>query len=214
MPFISLGFACLVRQSIDIYNGFRVETNFFDWLMTNFKTVLFIIQHIDDLDAFLTYDRFSDKGMTDNNPTHRYVDHKELYLISLHDFPVHMDYWEYVPIFLEKYKRRAERLKNIIQTCEEKIDFMHYIPYEKDIPSIADIYHFVTTIKNINKDCNFCLHLCIPPELHIHKEQINELKICSNVEIHYLISNDEEITLQRTDLNWKDLYNSIKNKLT
>jgi hypothetical protein len=96
MVFISLGFACLVRQSIDIFNGFRVETNFFDWLMTNFSTVLFVFQNIDNPSSFLTHDKFTDKGIADNNLAHRIVEHNELYLTSLHDFPSEMGYWDYV----------------------------------------------------------------------------------------------------------------------
>jgi hypothetical protein len=210
MPFISLGFACLVRQSIDRYNGFRVETNFFDWLMSNFKTVLFIMQNLDNLSSFLTHDRFTDKGITDNNPTHRYVEHNEIYFLSLHDFPVEMDFWSYVDTFIQKYTRRAERLKFMIQNCEEKINFIHYIPYGKDIPNIEEIYCFIMTIKAINSNCNFCINLFIPPELHNFEDKINELQICKNVKIYYMVSNGETITMQRTDLNWTEIYDRIE----
>jgi len=210
MVFISLGFACLVRQSIDIFNGFRVETNFFDWLMTNFTTVLFIIKNLDNPDSFLTHDRFTDKGMTDNNPTHRFVDHKELYMISLHDFPAEMDYWSYVQTFIEKYKRRMSRLKEMILTCQEKINFIHYIPYAKDIPTLEQVYLFLMAIQGMNPYCNFCLHLLIPPELYSSHESINKLQISNNVRIHYMQSDNQIINLQRTDLNWKEIYQHIQ----
>ena len=210
MPFISLGFACLVRQSIDGYNGYRIETNFFDWLMTNFKTVLFIMQNLDNVSTFLTHDRFTDKGITDNNPTHRYIEHKEIYFLSLHDFPAEMDYWSYVNTFIEKYTRRAQRLKQIIQSCTEKINFIHFIPYEKDIPNIEETYVFIMTIKAINPNCNFCLNLCVPPELLKYQDQINTLRICNNVKIYYMVSNGETITMQRSDLNWREIYDSIE----
>jgi hypothetical protein len=212
MVFISLGYACLVRQSIDIYNGYRVETNFFDWLFTNFTTILFIIQNIDNPNAFLTHDRFTDKGITDNNKTHRFVEHNELYFNSLHDFPAELGYWDYIYTFIEKYKRRLLRLKFIILNSTEKIDFIHYIGFSINIPTIEQIYYFITSIQNINPSCNFCIHLCIPPDLHNMMEQINKLKITNHVNIYYMISNGTEINLQRTDLNWKQMYDSIKNK--
>jgi hypothetical protein len=210
MVFIGLGFACLVRQSIDIFNGFRVETNFFDWLMTNFSTVLFVFQNIDNPSSFLTHDKFTDKGIADNNLAHRIVEHNELYLTSLHDFPSEMGYWEYVYSFIKKYERRMDRLKNIIQTKPEKINFIHYIAYSIHIPTIEQIYYFIMAVQNINPYCNFCLHLLIPPELNNDMDLINNLKISTHVDIHYMTSNGSDITLQRTDLNWSQIYSNIQ----
>jgi hypothetical protein len=211
MVFISLGFACLVRQSIDVYNGFRVETNFFDWLMTNFTTVLFIFQNINNPGSFLTVDKFTDKGITENNLVHRFIEHKELYFNSLHDFPAELGYWDYIYSFIKKYERRMLRLKNIIQNNNEKINFIHYISYSIYIPTIEQIYFFIMAIKEINTNCNFSLHLCVPPELHFEVDKLNNLRICNNVNIHYMISDNSSINSQRTDLNWNQIYKNIQN---
>jgi hypothetical protein len=208
---ISLGSACRVRESIDRFNNFRVETNFFDWLITNFATVLFIIQNIDHPQNFLTYDKFVQKGVFSNNLTHYTVDHTQLYFSSLHDFPVNMDYHVYMNTFLDKYKRRLQRLKNIILN-NEKIHFIHMICFESFIPSIEQIYFFVTKIKELNANCNFTLHLLIPPELHNQADKINLLVICTNVKIHYMVVNSPhliESNMQRLELNWQDIYNSF-----
>lgn len=210
MVLISLGVACLVRQSIDIFNEFRVETNFFDWLMTNFTTALFIFQNLDNPNSFLTHDKFTDKGMTDNNPTHRFVQHNDLYMISLHDFPAEMDYWSYVEAFIEKYKRRMNRLKQIILTCQEKINFIHYVQFVKDIPTLEQVYLFLIAIQEMNPYCNFCLYILIPPELYSSHEEINKLQISNNIRIKYMQSNNQPINLQRTDLNWKEIYQHIQ----
>jgi len=211
MVFISLGFACLVRQSIDVFNGFRVETNFFDWLMTNFSTVLFILQNIDNPSCYLSHDRFKDKGIADNNPAHRIVEHNELYFTSLHDFPSEMGYWDYIYSFIKKYERRCERMKNIIKTNKEKIHFIHYVAYSIHIPTIEQIYYFILALNAINSNCNFSLNLLIPPELHNEMENINKLKIANNINIHYMYSDGSPINLQRSDLNWNKIYTEIQN---
>jgi hypothetical protein len=210
MTLISLGYACLVRQSIDQFNGYRVETNYFDWLLTNFTTILFILQHLEKPESYLTHDRFTDKGIESNNPTHRNVTHNELYFISLHDFPAEKGYWEYIQEFIEKYQRRANRLISIIKTCSEKINFIHYIAFKINIPTIEQIYFFIVEIQKINPYCNFCLNLLIPPDLYHEKGIIDILQINNNIKIHYMISDGSPINLQRTDLNWNSVYNQIK----
>ena len=209
MVFISLGFACLVRQSIDGFNHYRVETNFFDWLMTNFSTVLLVFQNLDNPDKFLTTDKFIDKGILENNLTHRCVEHKQINFTSLHDFPAEQSYWDYVNTFIQKYSRRMARLKNIIQTSQEKINFIHYIAFPNYIPTIEEIYFFIIKVKEIKQNENFCLHLLIPPEIHHLMEKIDKLKICNNVKIHYMISDGSRVNLQRTDLNFKAIYHAI-----
>jgi len=47
MKIISLGFACQVKHNIDRF-FLSQETNFFDWLVTDFKSVLYILKNIDD----------------------------------------------------------------------------------------------------------------------------------------------------------------------
>jgi hypothetical protein len=211
MVFISLGFACRVRESIDRFNSFRVETNFFDWLLTNFSTVLYVMQNIDQPDKFLTAEKFVKKGAYANNLTHFTVDHNQLYLSSLHDFPSTMDYFAYMPSFLEKYRRRLERLKHIIVTSQETIQFMHMIAFPSTIPSTESIYYFVMAIKKMNENCKYYLHLLIPPDLHNYANQINSLVICPNIKIHYMYSIHKDVAMneQRLDLNWNDVYKNI-----
>lgn len=135
MVFISLGTSCKVRESIDRYNGFRNETNFFDWVLSNFTTVLFVIQNIDHPEMFLTANKFIKNSPSSNNPTHYIANHVQLYFSSLHDFPVSIEYNDYMIPFLEKYKRRLLRLKNIIMNNNDILHFIHMIPFASIIPS-------------------------------------------------------------------------------
>jgi len=212
MVFISLGFACRVRESIDRFDGFRVETNFFDWLLTNFETVLFIIQNIDHPEKFLTKDKFIKNEPSSNNLTHYTLNHTQLYFSSLHDVPSDKPYDENCNLFIEKYKRRLKRLKDIILKPKETIHFIHMIPFPNMIPTIENVYYFIIAIQNINKDCSFYLHLFIPPELHQYKTKIDSLCICANIKAHYLTSVDpsQPKNEQRLDLNWKEKYQLIK----
>ena len=213
MVFISLGTSCKVRESIDRYNGFRNETNFFDWVLSNFTTVLFVLEHIDNPDFFLTCNKFIKNPPSSNNPTHYIASHTQVYFSSLHDFPVNVEYDDYMITFLEKYKRRILRLKNMIINNTETIHFIHMIPFTSIIPSIENIYFFIIYIQNINPNCKFYLHLLIPPELHSYSETIDKLTICHNVKIHYMVCTNPngELTMDgsRIDLNWNDIYNRI-----
>jgi hypothetical protein len=56
------------------------------------------------------------------------------------------------------------------------------------------------------------LHLFIAPEIENEKDNINKLKITNHIKIHYMTSDGTEINLQRTDLNWNQIYTKIKNK--
>jgi len=212
MPLISLGFACRVRESIDRFNGFRVETNFFDWIMSNFSTVLYVFQNIDNPDLFLTNNHFTSQAPSENNKTHYTAIHNQLNFMSLHDFPVEIPFYEYMPKFLETYKRRLVRLKNMIVTSKETIHFIHMIGFENMIPTIADVYYFVLAVQKINSNCNFYLHLFVPPEFHYKADVINELIICNNIKVHYLTSNASihPNGLQRHDLNWSETYKHIQ----
>lgn len=212
MTLISLGFACRVRESIDRFNEFRVETNFFDWIMSNFSTVLYVFQNIDNPELFLTKNHFKGQAPSENNKTHYIANHNQLYFMSLHDFPVEIPFNDYMPTFLETYKRRLLRLKNLILNSTEKLHFIHMIGFEQAIPTIADIYYFVLAVQKINSNCKFYLHLLIPPEFHHKSTVITQLLICGNIKVHYLTSNPsiEPNGQQRHDLNWSETYKHIQ----
>ena len=59
MKIISLGHACQVKFNID--RLFKSdETNFFDWLVTDFKSVLYILKNIDN-EELISKSKFTDK---------------------------------------------------------------------------------------------------------------------------------------------------------
>lgn len=189
MILVSLGFACKVRESIDRYLNSRGETQFFDWLLTNFSTILHVLNNIDAPEVFLKREMFTNVGIFPNNQNNFFVSHKNIYFNSLHDFPSDIPYGDYMNKFIEKYSRRLKRLKRLIITSKEKIHFVHMFNDENCIPTINEINSFIIAIKKINLNCIFCLHILVAPENHKYCEKIDILKICDNVKIHYMKSN-------------------------
>jgi hypothetical protein len=211
MVLISLGYACRVRESIDRYNGFRRETNFFDWIISNFSFVLYVFQHLEKPEEFLTKDQFDNWGIFDYNPTHYYIVHNKLRFHSLHDLSTSNDYSNEMNLFIEKYRRRLKRLHETVLYATEKIHFIHMFENENHIPSVEEIYFFIVKIKEINSMCDFCIHLLVAPENHAYADQINKLKINENVEIHYMTSDPyvDPQKEQRRDLNWNEIYSKF-----
>jgi hypothetical protein len=223
MVFISLGYNCKVRQSIDRFNGFRKETHFFDWVVSNFKFVLHTFQHFQEPEIFLEKDHFKNIGIFFFEPNHYYIAYKNKNLIfhSLHDLSINNSYDHEINIFIEKYKRRLKRLYELILNTKEKIHFIHMIDAEnvtpitvltteENIPTIDEINNFINKIKELNINCNFCLHLLIVPENYKYTEKINQLKN-ENVEIHYMKSdpNIDPFYSERRDLNWEEIYSTF-----
>lgn len=217
-----LGSACKVRESIQRYLDVKsIETNLFDWMITNFDTILYFIENINTPikpeDIFDTNNTCIDK---------RIILHKNARFESYHDFEASVSYEEQLQTVLNKYNRRLKRLKNIILS-NEKIDFIHLFDMIDNyklpdtsvyVPSIQEINRFFEAIKKINPYCNFNLHLLVPPNncrhynkhFHIDTDEVNKLKI-NNVFLHYL-TQDYNVETMREKCNhwsWFDVYNKI-----
>ena len=75
---------------------------------------------------------------------------------------------------------------------------------------MEQIYYFIKAIQDINPFCNFHLHLCFAPEIYSEKGMMDKLKISNNIHVHYMHTDGSPIVLQRTDLNWGEIYDKIK----
>jgi len=166
---ISLGSACKVRQAIQRKLATTsLETNMFDWVISNFESVLYFLQNID---TPITENDFYDTGKTCME--HKIVLHNKIRFESIHDCNINNTYENELPILLEKYNRRLNRLKNhILNINNEKINFIHLvdiIPNSKYpnkqlyIPNASQIEEFHNCIKKINPNCFCYLHILIPP---------------------------------------------------
>jgi len=217
MPlFIPLGSACLVRQSIDKFFNSGRATNLFDWNFTNFKTILHVIQNINE--PFIADDFYNMNQICPTN--HRMVSHKKIIFMSIHDFPTDKTYEEYMPEFLEKYNRRKERLKQTILLKNTNIHFIHFLDINTGgdicIPTLREVYDFYNYIKIINPDCKAHLHLLVHPD-HINKaNEINKVLVSGYIHVYYMkrlyphsLGSNINENIRGENWNWDEIYNSI-----
>jgi hypothetical protein len=206
---ISLGSACCMKQNILVNLYTRLgpawvqtenATNFFDWLICDFKAVSFVFENLmfrDD--QFLSKENFTIKDVHSNPQKlhggwkikYRKVENLQYKLISLHD--VLRFRKEVTKDFFDKYKRRFQRLydKIVNNTTLHFIhcfDFQWLDPY---YPTIEEINTVFKTCKSINPFCEIKLYFLVHPKFQPDKIQINgeifdKYKKIDNVEVYFL----------------------------
>ena len=168
MKIISIGSTCQVKNSIDLIFK-QEETNFFDWLITDFKSVLYVLKHNNDTEL-ITPSKFTNEegfiaGRTFDNDHHK-MGHIYFKMISVHDFPLETPYMDMMNTFIEKYKRRLHRLIELIHS-EDNIHMIHCLDHiYTDTATITseDIYNYKLYLSNINQNHQCYLHIAIPPK--------------------------------------------------
>ena len=210
---ISLGCACCVVQNIHdniykhlgpLYAQSGNKTNFFDWVITDFKGIVYLFENLvfrDD--QFLSKKHFtsSDVYVSPNklhggwSSVYKKVENKEAKMIFLHD--VEKQYINIPNSFFEKYKRRFERLyykllENDIIHFIHCFDFQWLSPY---FPNKEEINTFFKCCKQINPTCNVQLYFLIHPNYNNEENQKLFLEYTSiqNLNVFYL-----------EDKGWKD----------
>lgn len=228
-----LGTSCKVRTSIhrytnamagtiddgliahDMHHG-TMETNMFDWVFTDFPSILYFLKNID---VPIVEGDFHD--MHFEHLGKRFVGHNKITFESLHDINESESYEEGMPQFLEKYNRRLCRLKKTILN-EDKLDFVHLVDYTRNFNNNINplqIQEFVECIRKINPKCDFNLHVLIPPSVCRIENRVFEydyskleaLKIYPNIFVHYL-KDDTTIppdNYEHYSWRWDDVYNTI-----
>ncbi len=197
--YISIGNACNVKYQIDKHRG-KKETLFFDWLMTDMFSVISILNSYNNIDELLN---FANIIKCPDNPTHgnysRILIKSLPFCVSIHDIGIDVTEKD-INKFIEKYKRRLNRIVNYIKS-NEKIYFLRFGYIDDNMKSA-----FFQTIKAINPNCNFAL-------ISINQNENNN---CINKEEHFL-----EINLIKPDiappddwttsyLDWKQIFLNIE----
>ena len=151
ITFISLGEACDVKYQLEAkfkkFNNIE-ETYFFDWIISDFKTVLSVLNG-----KFLYF--FTKENLIIDNSNKNYkcsiVTIKNFSTFrSLHDIP--KDYNDDdIDKFIDKYIRRYNRFINLIKESNKK---MFFIRKTKDIISNRDIILFYVIILKMNIKLN------------------------------------------------------------
>lgn len=217
MRIISLGHGCQVGVNINRFLEKKEETNFFDWLITDFKSVLYILKNIDNKEL-ITKSKFTDKqlcgknfvGIEDHKHTHQ-IECIDFKMLSIHDFPSNIHYMDYMDEFISKYNRRLNRLKNIINN-NAVLHMIHCLDHQFTdcyIITNDDILNFKKYLCNINSNNNYFLHIVIPPKYN--NIDLNNL-IQDNVYVYYLQDTHKEVNdWQNKNFNWEIIFDNINN---
>ena len=202
--FISIGSACNVKYQLDIIFG-KKETLFFDWLMTDMQSVIEIFNNYDDINKLLYYNNIIQNPL---NPVHnnksRIVIKSLSYCESIHDIDIHITPQK-IYDFIEKYKRRYERIINYIKDYNNKIYFIRHGEINCEYKN-----QFIKIIKKINPKCDFILASVI--------ENISNDSIIEKTENYICINLNKfkkqviRIDWKNEQYNWKSIFNVISNE--
>ena len=212
MKVISLGHGCLVKFNIDRLFK-KQETNFFDWLITDFKSVLYILKNINDKEL-ISKSKFTDGAIflqRNGWTSHHKIEHIDFKMISVHDFPIEINYMDYMDKFILTYNRRLDLFKKIISS-NENIHMIHCIAHQFTngyIITNDDIYNYKKYLCDINSSNNCFLHIVIPPKYN--NINFNNL-IQDNVYVYYLHDTQQgHNNWTNTNFNWNIVFDNINN---
>jgi hypothetical protein len=201
MVYISIGVACTVKHQIDKHKK-KIETLFFDWLMTSMTSVIEVLR-CEDISTILNFDNIVRDA---NTPYHRDMSRiliKSLnYCVSIHDFKK----WyndKHIHEFIDKYTRRFNRIIQYIKS-DEKIYFIR--TGSVDDPSRQK---FIETVLAINPKCNFAL--IVIDNDKANEEEIVKYEHC----LHMKLNIEKPATADWTEdyLNWKKIFVDIENNI-
>lgn len=213
MKFISLGNSCKVRESIDRNNGNSQSTLIFDWVISNFDAVVKIFEKISEYKENEIFNNlcFYNEGVNVNNQTHYCASHNKILFKSIHDLTTQKTYDEQVDELVDKYRRRSHRLRQIIQTETETLHFIYFISFSQNIPSIEEMFFFITYVEKMRSNKPFLIHLLVPPEFHDFREKLYSCVITNHVKIVFMDKdkNIDPVKEQRRDLSWEKFYQSL-----
>jgi hypothetical protein len=201
MVYISIGNACNVKYQISKHKH-QSQTLFFDRLMTTMSAVIDIFS-CQDINHILFFDNIQ---RDIHNPFHlhnsRIIVKTLNYCISIHDIKrefTDTDVFE----FIDKYKRRFNRMIQIIQSTEQ----IYFIR-----TGGVDAYtqrKFIDTILKINPNCNFSLVV-------IDNDKANDVGSLKYHHCLYLTFNiDNPVAPDwKTDfLNWDTIFKDIEHHI-
>ena len=206
---ISLGSACCMVQNIhdNIYNSLGPiyrqpdnASNFFNWVIVDFKSILYIFENlVFKDDSFLNQNNFTLKNIISSpekmsggwKSVYRKVESKFEKMIFLHDVKKELD--EIPDDFYDKYKRRFHRLYNKFIE-HESIHFMHCFDFQwlsPYFPSENEILLFFSYCRQINPIINVQIYFFIHPKYNT-PEYKNHFEIYKNIDnLHLCFLNDK-----------------------
>ena len=199
--FISLGPSCNVKWALNTFFG-KKETLFFDWSMTNLRSVTQILG-INDVNDILSLKKLT---LNQNNPlksnNSRILINTVDYWESIHEVPKQFTQKD-IQSFIDKYKRRHKRTIELIKNPSYYIFFIYY-----GNASIEDKRNFINCIKNIKKNNFFTLVELgeFSENIVFIRENNNLLKINLNMLNNSEKKKDDWTT---SHIDWETIFNII-----
>lgn len=221
---ISIGTRCKVRGSFNKFTKQTSSTNLFDWNISSFKAVLYVLKNIHV--PFIKED-FEEINSGEPEYPSRFINHtnNKINFLSIHDVSKNRNYDEEMTAFLAKYNRRKDRLSIIISNYKHTIHFIYFITIdndtseilEDDMPSAVEISEFHENIQTLNPNCKYKLHILIHPNYYNKTDKFNHLLVeNTNTYVHfmkrlYYIDNVVEENMDGYNWNWAEIYDGLLN---
>jgi len=169
MLFISLGCDCCVKTRINeyFYKDKKVESQFFDWILSDFHTVLTVLKSILNNTKVIENENFIFSGNATDTGNH-IINLKNMYFTSIHDIKSKMDIPSGKQQIHDKYVRRFNRLKTILENESGYVYFICNIDNENPIQfgnmniTINDLETFKYLVEQINDKLLFKLFVITP----------------------------------------------------
>lgn len=220
MYFISLGRHCWIAYHIKKYINNDIPTQFFDWSRNDFKCVLYML-NLRIIDTIFNIENIIvDKELfkKDNEITITFKNFvkDELSLLYHHDIP----YKEYseeemnekLLEFIEKYKRRHNRLIELIKT-DKKLCFIYHIINNFNYD---DTNLFNDILKSINKNINYILILLIEEEeekkedsyIYCKYDYYIKINLKKFMNVNFIDSNQD---WKQQQYDWEKIFELIQN---
>ena len=195
--YISLGQACPIKFHLDSHFGSK-ETLFFDWLITDMNSVCTLFESYQSLDTLLHVDTIKME-----QKDHIYAHFSNLSGCSaIHDlYSIDCSLYEKEQ-FVDKYKRRFNRIIDFIQNQTHKIYFIRHGGVTDEFAS-----RFVKAILDINPICHFKFvsldenHTLLQTE-YVKSYDLNKYKIQT-----------QHTSWRLEHYKWSDIFKSIPNEI-
>ena len=190
---VSFGSECDVKYQINKYLNLMKETEFFDWLISDIDSVCDILSK--DINTILTFPNIQLIGYKNINSIVKFKNCTKL--VSMHDVPIKYNFND-INNFILKYKRRYNRLIELIKSNNKT-----YI-IRRDNPSDNKITKFINIINIINPNNNITLILLRDDIIdhYIFSKRV----ICINFNKFKLNKNND---WQRNNYAWNLLFDFI-----
>lgn len=190
--YVSLGSTCSIAYNLRELN-LRDNAYPFDWIrILNLNNVSNLLEN--NFDGFLDVNNYNfikyseDFMINDNYGTYIYDNG---YCKFYHEFDKPLEECD-IDSFIDKYKRRINRLYDLLNSDEEII----FIREELRSVNINKINNFIETIRNINENINFKLIIISNDDVDYNID---------NVIFYY--SNEKFDTWMRKEIDWYKIFN-------